>query len=857
MVLEYESNIDIYLRMRPMSSNVAAYEVDEEAVRVQWLMPRQAVLGMANHQREHYNFSFTGIFDVDAKQDAVFENVAQKVILGALDGFNGTIFAYGQTGSGKTYTITGGAEHYVDRGIIPRAISLIFSELGTRSEYTYTMHFSYLEIYNETGYDLLNPDHETKELEDLPKVILLEDDDSKIHLRNLSTHLATNEEEALNLLFLGDTNRMISATPMNMASSRSHCIFTAYVEARKAGEDTVRRSKLHLVDLAGSERASKTGIDGQILKEAKYINLSLHFLEQVIIALHEKIQGKPRSHIPYRNSMMTSVLRDSLGGNCRTVMIATVSVAQDQLEETISTCRFAQRVAMVSNQVMLNEEVDPNFVIKRLKQEIKDLKMELKLLRGEDFDREPLTSTELNILKNQVTTYIQDTSPDAYLNCEASVLHVRAAFQILKDLLNESGAALHQKPAYGCSPTNEISSGSGSTLPLNETIQSLYHQLQQRDNEINILVSFIRKRESVKAKVHAFTQVQPQNGEGPGQIISEGKRSTSECATERTEGDEDSCTSRHLNGNMSMKVNKSGSDLKCPSNFPSDQKQAFELFMKDYPKVDVIEENKSLLKRKYNEAKALGEQVNKARENINELKIRIEKHRLEFAMQNLMDLNNGTTVQSDLEQQLILSVEDKKRVYKEGFNKLRDLKREIEHLHMLLEQSSNQMQADFDQWLCIMSREQPASVIASSDRHIEPCANTGSVAGRIPNSGFCEMRPGIAQNLGCKVITEKQAEIRDSPQANENLKMYLQLSENDSIKELSCSSLHNYLQQFGGSMPTHGMNCNSARKIKHYPGSSKREPLMLTGNASTDADILAFYKAKQDILRLRSWQHSS
>ena len=147
------------------------------------------------------------------------------------------------------------------------------------------------------------------------------------------------------------------------------------------GSDTVRRAKVNLVDLAGSERVSKTGVDGTTLREAKFINLSLHYLEQVIIALQERAMGNARPHIPYRNSMMTSMLRDSLGGNCRTVMVATAAPNKEALDESISTCRFAQRVAMVSNAVALNEEVDPTLIIKRLKQEVRDLKDEIKLLK--------------------------------------------------------------------------------------------------------------------------------------------------------------------------------------------------------------------------------------------------------------------------------------------------------------------------------------------------------------------------------------------------------------------------------------------------------------------------------------------
>lgn len=152
----------------------------------------------------------------------------------------------------------------------------------------------------------------------VPKVTMLEDEMGNFHFKNLSMHAVSSEEDALNLLFLGDTNRAIAATEMNENSTRSHCIFTIMLEGRKSDSDTVIRSKCSIVDLAGSERVSRTSSAGQTLTEAKYINSSLFFLEMVIVALYEKQKKrKDNIHIPYRNSMMTSVLRDSLGGNCK------------------------------------------------------------------------------------------------------------------------------------------------------------------------------------------------------------------------------------------------------------------------------------------------------------------------------------------------------------------------------------------------------------------------------------------------------------------------------------------------------------------------------------------------------------
>ncbi|KAM7403981.1 hypothetical protein PAMA_004411 [Pampus argenteus] len=389
-----KQTIQIFARIKPTKKTTAVYSVDNEeqtGACLEFVVPRDLADGFVNNKRECYKFRFQNVFDQAVKQEDIFETIAKPVADSVLAGYNGTIFAYGQTGSGKTFTITGGAERYSDRGIIPRTLSYLYQCFSQDSSSSvYTTHISYLEVYNETGYDLLDSRNEASRLEDLPKVMIMEDPDQNIHLRNLSLQQSANEEEALNLLFLGDTNRMIAETPMNQASTRSHCIFTVHLCRREPGSATMRRSKLHLVDLAGSDRVSKTGLNGQLLTEAKYINLSLHYLEQVIIALSER----NRTHIPYRNSMLTSVLRDSLGGNCMTTMIATMAVDKRNLDESISTCRFAQRVAVIKNEAILNEELDPALLIARLKREIQSLKEELAMVTGQQRD-DQLTVEEI------------------------------------------------------------------------------------------------------------------------------------------------------------------------------------------------------------------------------------------------------------------------------------------------------------------------------------------------------------------------------------------------------------------------------------------------------------------------------
>lgn len=233
-----EANIQTFLRIRPSKKASGYFSIRENdnnssTAVLDVTLPEHFKSDYVNNSQLRHNFQFNGILDMSITQDEVFQRVGLAAVQNALDGFNSTIFAYGQTGSGKTYTLTGDPERYQDRGLIPRSISLLFNTLRKRTDIQMKVYVSYLEIYQGDGYDLLDPSHDTKSLEDLPRVRMLEDDHGNFHLKNLSMHPAETEEEALNLLFLGDTNRAIAETPMNMASSRSHCIFTLSLEVRQ------------------------------------------------------------------------------------------------------------------------------------------------------------------------------------------------------------------------------------------------------------------------------------------------------------------------------------------------------------------------------------------------------------------------------------------------------------------------------------------------------------------------------------------------------------------------------------------------------------------------------------------------
>ena len=176
-------------------------------------------------------------------------------------------------------------------------------------------------------------------------------------------------------MFEGETNRTVSEHKLNKESSRSHCIYTIYLESKSRHESTekVVYSKLHLVDLAGSERTKKTGATGINLKEATYINKSLSFLEQVVVSVCDN----KREHVPYRQSKLTNFLKNAIGGNCQTIMVANIHPEPDHLEETISTLKFATRMMKVSNEPIINMQHDPKILLKRYEKEIRDLKQEL------------------------------------------------------------------------------------------------------------------------------------------------------------------------------------------------------------------------------------------------------------------------------------------------------------------------------------------------------------------------------------------------------------------------------------------------------------------------------------------------
>ncbi|XP_036066663.1 kinesin-like protein KIF6 isoform X4 [Oryzias melastigma] len=789
-----KQTIQIFGRMKPTKNPAGVYSLDNDELMgasLEFVLPKDLTDGFVNNKRESYRFRFKKVFDQQAKQEDIFKNIAKPVADSVLAGFNGTIFAYGQTGSGKTFTITGGAEHYTDRGIIPRTLSYLFERFSQDSSTVYTTHISYLEIYNEVGYDLLDPRHEASRLEDLPKVLIMEDTDQNIHLRNLSLQQAANEEEALNLLFLGDTNRMIS---------------------------------------------------------------------EVILALSER----SRSHIPYRNSMLTSVLRDSLGGNCMTTMIATLAVDKRNLDESISTCRFAQRVALIKNEAILNEELDPVLLIAHLKEEILTLKKELAMMMGEQKSKQ-LSTDEILKLEELIKAFLNDPDPDVTLSLGPDMRKVQHSFLYFKKKLLEKQSEENQ-----CSDQSSAATRKNLAHISAVDMNSLKGMLRQRDNEISILVKMLKKEKqraddavAQLSKIAIYQNLSSQSlpncstvpgfGEGITDPLSlnHGAQATSSSLTreEYVELGDDVSTVSKLTGEITSTYSLNGQQLKSTSpqsrygNVKAQQEdptpkenrfqesheghmnhgghvlpymkkgsqlsagklEAFEIFIKDHEEQKIIEENKKLIKKRSAEAETLSEHLNQVRNRIAELKKQLQMKRRQRAAQRFEDVEGNYTPGGKLdpiEEDLCEQIKQEKIAYKTTIGRLKTLSTEIEHLQLLLEKVKVKIQTDFQRWW-----SQEAS-------NLQGC-ETGPMAGFHTLSSHASPSGTVAM---CQVLPE-----------------------------INPDHCYSSAQDARSSRSTED-DFNQSSEWRALDSSGPSPLVPLTGDQRVDADVLAFLRARQNLL---------
>jgi hypothetical protein len=355
-------SVKVFARFRPF--NARERKLNEEG-RLNMTMDGGAIV--VEHEERVNKFAFDNIFDETSTQLQVFEEGAKHQIEDIFQGYNGTIFAYGQTGSGKTWSMMGDRTRDDLMGIIPRGTQHIFREIAKMSTDTeFSVSCSYLEVYREQIRDLLDSTGDKSNLK------IHEHPMKGIYVDKLTKTFVTSEDDVMDVLAIGDTCRAVASTNMNATSSRSHCVFCIMVDMR-SDEGSTKSGKLNLVDLAGSEKISKTGAQGETLEEAKKINQSLSALGQVIKALSDA-----KGHVPYRDSKLTRLLQESLGGNCKTTLLIACSPHTDNVDETVGTLKFGQRAKTITNKVTVNEEksaAELQAIIRALTAEVNELRV--------------------------------------------------------------------------------------------------------------------------------------------------------------------------------------------------------------------------------------------------------------------------------------------------------------------------------------------------------------------------------------------------------------------------------------------------------------------------------------------------
>ncbi|KAF5206813.1 Kinesin, partial [Thalictrum thalictroides] len=381
-----DHNVQVLIRIRPISHMERALQGNvtclkqENAHSLSWL----------GHPETRFTFDHIACEMIS--QEKLFKVAGLPMVENCMSGYNSCMFAYGQTGSGKTYTMMGDiheidAKLNEDCGLTPRIFEYLFTRISMEEEcqkdekLRYSCKCSFLEIYNEQITDLLEPSSTNLQLrEDLGKGVYVE---------NLTEWEVTTVQDVIQLLLKGSAYRKMAATNMNSESSRSHSVFTCIIESRREIDSVthLRFGRLNLVDLAGSERQKSSGAEGERLKEAANINKSLSTLGLVIMTLVDVAHGKHR-HVPYRDSRLTFLLQDSLGGNSKTTIIANISPSVCSANETLSTLKFAQRAKLIQNNAKINEDTSGDVIA--LQRQIQQLKDQLTvLLKHQNFSKAP------------------------------------------------------------------------------------------------------------------------------------------------------------------------------------------------------------------------------------------------------------------------------------------------------------------------------------------------------------------------------------------------------------------------------------------------------------------------------------
>uniref|UniRef100_A0A8C8WKC7 Kinesin-like protein n=1 Tax=Panthera leo TaxID=9689 RepID=A0A8C8WKC7_PANLE len=634
--------VHTFVRVKPtddFAHEMIKYGDDNKSIDIH--LKKDTRRGVVNNQQTDWSFKLDGVLH-NASQDLVYETVAKDVVAQALDGYNGTIMCYGQTGAGKTYTMTGTTENYKHRGILPRALQQVFRMIEERPTHAITVRVSYLEIYNESLFDLLST---------LPYVgpsvtpMTIVENPQGVFIKGLSVHLTSQEEDAFSLLFEGETNRIIASHTMNKNSSRSHCIFTIYVEAhsRTLSDEKYITSKINLVDLAGSERLGKSGSEGRVLKEATYINKSLSFLEQAIIALGDQ----KREHIPFRQCKLTHALKDSLGGNCNMVLLTNIYGEAAQLEETLSSLRFASRMKLVTTEPAINEKYDAERMVKNLEKELALLKQELaihdSLANRTLVNYDPMDEIQIAEINSQVRRYLEGTLD------EIDIINLRQ----IQEVFNQFRVVLSQQE-------QEVESA----------LRRKYTLIDKNDFAA---ISAVQKAGLVDVDGHLV-------GEPDGQGFGLG------------------VTPFSAKPGKKSKSKKTFKEQLRPST-PPPKPVAFEDFKNERGSEinRIFKDNKSILNERRKRASETTQRINAIKREMDVTKEALNFQKSLREKQGEYE-NKGLMIIDEEEFLLILKLKDLKKQYRTEYQDLRDLRAEIQYCQHLVDQCRHRLLTEFDIW---------------------------------------------------------------------------------------------------------------------------------------------------------------
>ncbi|XP_069778200.1 kinesin-like protein KIF9 isoform X1 [Narcine bancroftii] len=697
-VCNKNTGVKVFVRIRTtdnFASDMIECCPDNERIKIHTKPDRRKEV--VNNQHSDWLFRVDGILH-DVPQDVVYDAVSKKAVSSTINGFSSTIMCYGQTGAGKTYTMTGAMEQYEYRGIIPRAIQQIFKEVEEQADLALTVYISYLEIYNETLFDLLStmPDSSTSDAH-----MTIVEDSHGVRIKGLSIHLVTTEEDALNYLFEGETNRIIASHTMNRSSSRSHCIFTIHVETRwkEASEVKYLTSKLNMVDLAGSERLGKTGSEGQVMREAMYINKSLSFLEQTIIALADS----KREHIPFRQSKLTHALKDSIGGTCNTILVANIYGETAQIEETLSTLRFASRMKRILAEPVANVHSDPIKLIHKLKNDIQVLQDELAMYNilgnRQQVSYETLTANQIRDIKTQVCRYLDGTIDEINIT---SVRQLRASFAQFKIILQQQKQEIEtalRKKYILIDKTNKETNYISDTVGIKMSEESQVGELSGEGFGIG-LAPTAAKAKKIKSKKNKESTGSTKKelasiaGKDP-EMILQVKEPIPDVSPKQTAPREQEASS--ADSALSESVAKLE---EARSSTPPQKSEMFEMFKAEKGREinRILIENKNILNEKRKNMRELTEQINNIKEEID-----ITNRSLNIKKQERQDQGEYINEQDEPivdedEFNLIIQLKDLKRQYQHDFDVLRDLRVEVQYCQKLVDQCRLRLLTEFDIW---------------------------------------------------------------------------------------------------------------------------------------------------------------